>query len=131
MNQSATSIILPTFNEHELVLCLEELLRLDHEWILREKGYSCYVRATEINTHHSLGVTTPEEAYLYIIMAAVGPFHENGIQPISLYSDEKMVRAYHGGTGNVKIGGNYGPIIGHMATAQEKGHQDILWLLDR
>lgn len=131
MNKSAKSVILPTFNENELIGCMNELLRVDHEWILPEKGFSCYIRAAEICIHKSLGVSSPEEAQLFIVMSSMAPFHAKGFSPISLYTDENIVKAYPGGTGEFNIGGNYGPVIKHIASAQAKGYEDILWLLNR
>jgi len=47
----------------------------------------------------------------------MAPFHAKGFSPISLYTDENIVKAYPGGTGEFNIGGNYGPVIKHIASA--------------
>ena len=39
----------------------------------------------------------------------------------------KYVRAWPGGTGDAKVGGNYGPTIQAQVGAQEKGCQQVLW----
>ena len=38
------------------------------------------------------------------------------------------MRAWPGGVGNAKVGGNYGPTIQAQVGAQEKGCQQVLWL---
>ena len=43
-------------------------------------------------------------------------------------ADPKYVRAWPGGVGNTKCGGNYAPGILPQVEAGEKGHSQMLWL---
>lgn len=47
----------------------------------------------------------------FIICCPVGPYYPTGFKPISLLADDKNVRAWPGGVGSSKVGGNYGPTI--------------------
>jgi hypothetical protein len=46
-----------------------------------------------------------------IILSPVGPYFKSGLKAISLYIDDGNVRAWPGGVGQFKIGGNYAPTI--------------------
>lgn len=39
------------FNQHELLECIKELIRVDEEWIPDGEGYSLYIRPTMIGTN--------------------------------------------------------------------------------
>lgn len=41
----------------------------------------------------------------------VGPYFPTGLRPISLFVDQSHTRAWPGGVGDVKVGGNYSPTI--------------------
>ncbi|XP_065267580.1 branched-chain-amino-acid aminotransferase, cytosolic isoform X5 [Emys orbicularis] len=77
----------------------------------------------------SLGVKKPTKALLYVILSPVGPYFASGsFNPISLWADPKYVRAWKGGTGDCKLGGNYGSSIYAQREAMELGCQQVLWL---
>lgn len=50
MNDSAHRLLLPKFNGEEVIKCIEELLRVEKDWIPRGFGYSLYLRPTLIAT---------------------------------------------------------------------------------
>ncbi|XP_041110909.1 branched-chain-amino-acid aminotransferase, cytosolic-like isoform X2 [Polyodon spathula] len=77
----------------------------------------------------SLGVKKPSRALLYVILSPVGPyFSTGGFSPVSLWADPKYTRAWRGGTGDCKMGGNYGASIFAQYEAMEVGCQQVLWL---
>lgn len=101
----------------------------DKDWIPSGIGYSLYLRPTVISTHAYLGLTTPESLLLYVITCPVGPYYTSGLfTPIKLTTDTPYVRAWPGGSGASKIGGNYGPTMMPGQKAQERGYSQILWL---
>lgn len=122
MNRSVASIGLPTFDEGEFVNCLSDLVALDESWVPAEKGFSLYLRPTMMATSSSLDVAAPDEATFFIINTIVGPYYPTGFKPVSLYCDTEAIRAWPGGTGNTKIGGNYAPTIMHGENAKLHGH---------
>jgi len=112
----------------ELISCIKELVTLDQNWIPHGEGYSLYLRPTVISTTPYLGVAAPTEMLLYVIASPVGPYYKSGFNPVRLTSDTADVRAWPGGTGNSKLGGNYGPTIKASAEAAERGYDQVLWL---
>eukprot|EP00527_Entomoneis_sp_CCMP2396_P000637 CAMPEP_0198152744 /NCGR_PEP_ID=MMETSP1443-20131203/61147_1 /TAXON_ID=186043 /ORGANISM="Entomoneis sp., Strain CCMP2396" /LENGTH=387 /DNA_ID=CAMNT_0043818859 /DNA_START=27 /DNA_END=1190 /DNA_ORIENTATION=- len=115
-------------NSDELLKCIGELVRLDEKWIPEGEGYSLYLRPTVIATHKFLGLAPPNSLLLYVITSPVGPYYKTGFKPIRLTADTNYVRAWPGGTGNAKVGGNYAPTMKPQAEASSQGYSQVLWL---
>jgi branched-chain amino acid aminotransferase len=65
---------------------------------------------------------------MYVITSPVGPYYKSGFDPVRLTADTSFVRAWPGGTGNSKVGGNYAPTMKPAAEAIESGYSQVLWL---
>ncbi|XP_005428463.1 branched-chain-amino-acid aminotransferase, cytosolic isoform X1 [Geospiza fortis] len=129
MARSALRTTLPTFDQKELLECIRKLVELEQEWVPYSTSASLYIRPTLVGTEPSLGVKKPTKALLYVILSPVGPYFASGtFNPISLWADPKYVRAWKGGTGDCKVGGNYGSAIYAQQEALEFGCQQVLWL---
>ena len=87
-----------------------------------------YLRPTVIATHPFLGLASPTSLLLYVISSPVGPYYKTGFNPIRLTADTNYVRAWPGGTGNSKVGGNYAPTMKPAAEAAAGGYSQVLWL---
>ncbi|CAJ0757458.1 20608_t:CDS:10 [Entrophospora sp. SA101] len=125
---SAKRLTLPDFNGEELIECLKKLLILENRWISNERGYSLYVRPTLIGTQESLGVGECTRALLFVICSPVGPYYKTGFSAVKLLATTDNVRAWPGGTGDAKIGGNYAPCVKPQVEAARRGYQQNLWL---
>ena len=128
LNDSMTRLFMPSFDGDAYLECIKELLRVEKEWIPKGEGYSLYLRPTAIGTHPYIGVGPTKSAKLYTILSPVGPYYPSGFAPVKLLADDKYVRAWPGGTGNTKVGGNYGPTILPQMEAAQKGYTQVLWL---
>lgn len=116
------------FDHNELIQCISELVKLDEKWVPYGEGYSLYLRPTVIATHKFLGLAAPDSILLYVITSPVGPYYKTGFQPIRLMTDTNYVRAWPGGTGMAKVGGNYAPTMKPQFLAAEQGYSQVLWL---
>uniref|UniRef100_A0A4X1VCX1 Branched-chain-amino-acid aminotransferase n=1 Tax=Sus scrofa TaxID=9823 RepID=A0A4X1VCX1_PIG len=77
----------------------------------------------------SLGVKKPTKALIFVILSPVGPYFSSGsFNPVSLWANPKYVRAWKGGTGDCKMGGNYGSSLFAQCEAIENACQQVLWL---
>jgi branched-chain amino acid aminotransferase len=116
------------FDHQELIQCIAELVNVDQQWIPQGEGYSLYIRPTVIGTHRFLGVAPPDSILLFVITSPVGPYYTSGFQPVQLTCDTPYVRAWPGGTGNSKVGGNYAPTMKAQDEAAKDGYSQVLWL---
>ncbi|KAL2671327.1 hypothetical protein Neosp_013909 [[Neocosmospora] mangrovei] len=136
MLKSATRISLPGFDPEELLKLIRKLCVLEApKWLPKDKpGSALYLRPTMIGTDSSLGFKVPDEAALYIFMVYWPPPKpaslSGGAAPGTrlLASSESAVRAWPGGTGAAKVGGNYGSALVEHALAKKQGYDQVLWL---
>ncbi|XP_054941485.1 branched-chain-amino-acid aminotransferase, cytosolic isoform X2 [Physeter macrocephalus] len=129
MYRSAMRATLPAFDKEELLECIQQLVKLDQEWVPYSTSASLYIRPTFIGTEPSLGVKKPTKALLFVILSPVGPYFSSGsFNPVSLWANPKYVRAWKGGTGDCKMGGNYGSSLFAQCEAMDNACQQVLWL---
>lgn len=129
MHRSAERCCLPRFDKPELLECIKKLVEVDQEWVPYSQNTSLYIRPTFIGTEPSLGVSRAGKAMIFVIVGPVGPYFATGsFNPVSLLADPSFVRAWRGGVGAYKMGGNYGPTIAVQNEALEQGCQQVLWL---
>ncbi|SNX86645.1 probable BAT1- branched chain amino acid aminotransferase, mitochondrial [Melanopsichium pennsylvanicum] len=131
MNTSAARIALPTFQGEQLITLIKKLVGLDKGWIPSEPGHSLYIRPALIGTEAALGVHPTKDALLFVICSPVGPYYKTGFKPVALEADPNKVRAWPGGTGQYKLGGNYAPGILPQLEAAQRGYQQNLWLFGK
>ncbi|XP_055792971.1 branched-chain-amino-acid aminotransferase, cytosolic-like [Salvelinus fontinalis] len=120
--------LLHAFDRAELGECIRRLVQVDLEWVPQSDSASLYIRPTFLGTERPLGVTKSSHALLYVILSPVGSFFSTGAKPVSLWADSKYIRAWRGGTGDYKMGGNYGASIYAQHEAVDCGCQQVLWL---
>jgi len=128
LNRSAARLCMPTFDGDEFLKCIKILLNIDKSWIPKGMGYSLYIRPTYISTHAAVGVGAAEATKLFCILSPVGPYFPSGFAPVRLLTDTSAVRAWPGGTGGHKVGGNYAVCIEPSQRAIKRGFSQILWL---
>ncbi|KAM8973917.1 branched-chain-amino-acid aminotransferase, cytosolic [Pelodytes ibericus] len=129
MLRSAIRMCLPKFDTNELLQCILKLVDVDKDWVPNSTSASLYIRPSFIGTENSLGVKRSSSALLYVILSPVGAYFAKGsFSPVSLWAEPKYVRAWKGGTGNCKTGGNYGTTIYAQYEAMDVGCQQVLWL---
>ncbi|XP_054907792.1 branched-chain-amino-acid aminotransferase, mitochondrial isoform X2 [Poeciliopsis prolifica] len=129
MHRSAERSCLPLFDKTELLQCIKKLVEVDQDWVPFSQDASLYIRPTFIGTEPSLGVSRTGKALIFVIVGPVGPYFTTGtFNPVSLLADPAYVRAWKGGVGEYKMGGNYGPTIAVQTKAVKQGCQQVLWL---
>ncbi|XP_051544960.1 branched-chain-amino-acid aminotransferase, cytosolic-like isoform X3 [Myxocyprinus asiaticus] len=128
MLKSAHRACLPSFDGSEFLECIKRLVEVDQDWVPQSDSASLYIRPTFVGTEPSLGVKKPSRALLFVILSPVGSYFSTGAKPVSLWADSKYIRAWRGGTGDCKMGGNYGASIYAQYEAVDYGCQQVLWL---
>lgn len=128
MNKSSQRIALPGFDPKSMVDCIAKFVRLEEKYVPKGRGYSLYLRPTMIGTQATLGVSPPGSALFFLIASPVGPYYKTGFKAVSLEATSKFVRAWPGGTGDKKLGGNYAPCIVPQLEAASRGYHQNLWL---
>ncbi|KAJ2614152.1 branched-chain-amino-acid transaminase bat2 [Coemansia sp. RSA 1365] len=129
MQRLATSsqrIMLPEFDQEQFLQCIKELVKVDERFVPNDYGYSLYIRPNFIGTEDNLNLQYSREALLYVYLSPVGPYFP---RTVKLHANTKEVRAWPGGVGNFKLGGNYAPALRPTMEIVREGYDQILWLL--
>ena len=80
---------------------------MDRDWVPDKEGTSLYIRPFIIANEPFIGVRDSDEYLFMIIMSPVAAYYKEGLAPTKIFVEDEYVRSVKGGTGNVKIGGNY------------------------
>lgn len=124
MNVSAHRMDMPDIPEEIFMEGMRQLIDLDRDWVPTRESASLYIRPFMIATEAFIGVR-PSEKYMFsIITSPAGPYYS---KPMSIYIQDKYVRAFKGGTGYIKAAGNYGMSMYPSHQAKNMGYNEILW----
>jgi branched-chain amino acid aminotransferase len=127
-NHGARRMCMPEVDEAFMLQALKELIRLEADWVPRTEGTSLYIRPTLIASEPMLGVRPADEYLCYVILSPVGAYYKGGLAPVKIWISDHYVRAAHGGTGEVKTGGNYAASLFAAREAAANGYDQVLWL---
>jgi len=125
---SAERLAMPTLPEDLFLTAIEELVRIDMDWIPRGDGASLYIRPFMFANEAFLGVR-PAHAYTFCVIASpVGAYFSGGDKGVTIWVETATARAAPGGTGAAKCGGNYAGSLLAQARATEKGCDQVVYL---
>jgi branched-chain amino acid aminotransferase len=127
-NRSAERMGMPAVDERLHVAAIEALVGLEHRWVPDMPDASLYIRPVLVATEPMLEVRASRQYLHYIIVCPVGPYFQDGFNPVSVYVSHDHVRAVRGGTGEAKTPGNYAGSIAVSEAAREQACQQVLWL---
>jgi len=124
INLSSKRLAIPEFPEEYFFSSLEELLKLDREWIKKGFGNSLYIRPFVIATEAGVQAS-PGNKYKFMIICSPAKSYYTG--EVRVQISEKYSRAADGGVGAAKAAGNYGAQFYPTNLAKESGFQQIIW----
>lgn len=125
INRSAARLAMPALPEEIFVDGLRALLQVDEAWIPPAEVGALYIRPCLFSTDGSVRVK-PAERFLFVIFTF--PFGSYYSVPVDVLVTERYVRAFPGGTGEVKPAGNYAPCLIADKEAQDLGFGTVMWL---
>ncbi|OLP54947.1 branched chain amino acid aminotransferase [Rhizobium rhizosphaerae] len=127
-NASAERMAMPPIPEALFLEAVEQLVRVDADWVPAGEGASLYLRPFMFASEAFLGVR-PSQKYIFSVIACpVGPYFSGGAKPITVWVTEDYSRAARGGTGAAKCGGNYAASLAAQARAYEEGCAQVVFL---
>ena len=123
-NVSAERMAMASIPEDLFMEGLQQLIRLDANWVPKEEGCSLYIRPLLFATEEQLGVKISETYSLIIMTSPVAAYYS---QPLKVLVETKYTRAVPGGVGFAKTAGNYGRSHYPTRLAQQKGYNQLIW----
>lgn len=128
LNLSNERLVIPAIDEEFALHALKELIKIEKDWVPHSEGASLYIRPFIIACDPFLGVRPGDEYKFIIILSPSGAYYSTGLNPVSIYVEEKYVRAVKGGMGYAKTGGNYAASLIGQDEAHKQNYSQVLWL---
>ena len=128
LNLSNERLVIPAIDEEFALYALKELLKIEKDWVPHSEGASLYIRPFIVACDPFLGVRPGDEYKFIIILSPSGAYYSTGLNPVSIYVEEKYVRAVKGGMGYAKTGGNYAASLIGQDEAHKQNYSQVLWL---
>jgi len=105
-----------------------ELIKIDKQWIPRQRGHSLYIRPVVFGSSNFLGVHSSSNFRLIVMTTPVGSYYPEGLNPIKILVASEYSRAVRGGLGSAKTAANYAASLLAGEQAKKMGFSQVLWL---
>jgi branched-chain amino acid aminotransferase len=126
--RSARRLVMPEMSDDLFLRSAEELVRADRDWVPAELGHSLYLRPIMFGTDPVLALR-PALEYRFLLVAFVAEgFFNNDLSPVTVWVSTNYSRAAAGGTGDVKVPGNYAGAFAAQVEASGNGCDQVVWL---
>lgn len=127
---SAARMAMPKVDESLFLDAVLGLAEADRAWVPEYPG-SLYIRPAMIATQPYIGVSSSHEYKFFVVTLPAGKYfagHSSGPGGADVLVSESLVRAWPGGTGNVKTAANYAITLQITAKAMAAGLNQVLFL---
>ncbi len=124
MNRSALRMCMPQIPEDLFLDGLKTLVRIDQAWLPEGKDAALYIRPFMFASDEYIGVK-PSDGYRFMIF--ICPVRGYYQEPLRVRLELEYSRAFPGGTGEVKCGGNYAGGLYPSKLGQDQGYHQNLW----
>lgn len=128
LNASAVRMAMPEIPEEIFLAAIDELVKIDADWVPSDDGGSYYLRPFMFATEAFLGVRPANEYVFCVIGCPVGAYFKGGFKTVSVWVSEEFTRAAPGGTGEAKCGGNYASSLSATKEAFANGCDQVVFL---
>lgn len=124
MNHSAHRMCMPEIPEDIFLEGLKTLVKMDSGWIPTDEEGALYIRPVLFASDEYIGVR-PSEGYRFIIFTCpVRGYYKDAVR---VKIETEYSRAFPGGTGEAKCGGNYAASLYPAKLAADQGFHQLLW----
>ncbi len=124
MNHSTHRMCMPSIPEDVFMDAMMELVRLDSDWIPKDDDAALYIRPFMFASDEYIGVR-PSDSYRFIIFTCPVRAYYN--EPVRVKVETNFSRAFPGGTGEAKCGGNYAGALYPAKLGMDGGFHQLLW----
>lgn len=128
LNRSNKRLCIPPIDEELALRALNELVRVEKDWVPSAEGTSLYIRPFIIALDPHLGVHPAQHFLFLIILSPVGAYYPEGLNPVKIFVENQYVRAVRGGVGEAKTGGSYAASLKAQDEANDMNYTQVLWL---
>ena len=128
LRESCRRLCIPALPDGVFEAAVEEIVRVDHEWIPTGRGEALYVRPLVFAEDAHLQVRPSSQFRLIIFTSPVTNYYDRAAGAVSLKAQNRFTRAAPGGVGFAKTGGNYAAALFPATESIAEGFDQALWL---
>lgn len=125
-NKSAERMAMPHIPADLFMKACNEVIAYTSEFVPRRSGESLYLRPFMFATEEALGIKPSEKFRFMVIASPSGSYFSPG--GLSVLIERHGARAFPGGTGFAKAGGNYAASLLAAIKTKNMGFVQTLWL---
>ena len=123
-NSSAERMCMPSLPEKYFINSIEELLKIEKDWIPKGEENSLYIRPLMFAIDPYIGIK-PADKYLFIIICGLAGGYYS--EPVNVKIETEYTRAVKGGVGYAKTAANYAAALYPAVQAQKEGFHQLIW----
>ena len=123
-NSSAERMCMPSLPEKYFINSIEELLKIEKDWIPKGEENSLYIRPIMFAIDPYIGIK-PADKYLFIIICGLAGGYYS--EPVNVKIETEYTRAVKGGVGYAKTAANYAAALYPAVQAQKEGFHQLIW----
>ncbi len=124
INKSAERLDMPAFPKDLFFEGLNELLKLDKDWVKKGADNALYIRPFIIATEYCVSASASNKYKFMIICSPVQSYYSGEVKVV--FAD-KYSRSANGGVGAAKTAGNYAGSFYPTKLANQQGFQQVVW----
>ena len=126
-NRSAERMAMPHVPQDIFMQSILDVVALSANFVPQRSGESLYLRPFMYAAEESLGIK-PAEKFVFMVIASPSASYFSGSAGLSVYIEREYARAFPGGTGFAKAGGNYAAGLAAAIKTKQMGFVQTLWL---
>ncbi len=126
-NTSAERMAMPHIPKDIFMASINEVIGRVSKFIPQRSGESLYIRPFMFATEETLGIK-PSEKFKYMLIASPSGSYFTSNTGLSVLIERQTSRAFPGGTGFAKAGGNYAASLLSSIKAKNLGFVQTIWL---
>ncbi|KRM13537.1 branched-chain amino acid aminotransferase [Paucilactobacillus suebicus] len=128
MQNSCERLLMPTFPVDKFIDAVKSVVKANEDYVPPYgTGGTLYIRPLMIGVGGTIGVHAAPEYILTIFAMPVGAYYKGGVKPTN-FTTSYYDRAAPHGTGQSKVGGNYGSSLLPGDQAHKAGYSDVVYL---
>tara|TARA_B100000287_G_scaffold435204_1_gene502400 strand:+ start:2959 stop:4011 length:1053 start_codon:yes stop_codon:yes gene_type:complete len=123
-NKSAQRMCMPELPENIFTNSINELLRVDKNWVPKQDNSSLYIRPLMFAKDPYIGIK-PADKYIYLVICGLAGGYYS--EPVNVKIEKKFTRAIAGGVGYAKTAANYAAALYPAVKSQSEGYHQLIW----
>jgi len=128
LNKSAERMAMPHIPHQLFNQAVFDVTAYCANFVPRRSGESLYIRPFMFASEESLGIKPAEKFEFMVVASPSGSYFNDSSVGLSVYIERDNARAFPGGTGFAKAGGNYAAGLSAAIKTKNLGFVQTLWL---